>query len=661
MSFNPKGSDQQDLSQEALDNFKDSQGIKLVGKTGRSITRKGLHAAGKITVALAKSVISALIGLVAPLGIFLGIIIVLILILFAGIYWGMSEESILTDAVAQAHDIEAEKYATNRADKGNVFNTWLVPGESQKSRLGSWHKERIEWEKANELPPDNKKSLFAKYSTEDMPIKEYIDKDGSLKVKTIYDEGDIIHGWSFLGKLMDNDGKDQSLKNYWGDMYAPVLFDSLRFNNDNLMNDEYFRNEGFNDTGFEIRPYFYYKPSTITVTVVTEKGSHTYQYNIFLLVEAYSIRGHYQYGYEWRTTVSGNTTTTREYLKDTHRLDDGKEYLTTYLEKRLELEPAEKALMVDSVFEAMQGFTAKKEWMKWLLENNISQNQIISASAIPSEYFSMLQEASVITGIPTHVLAAIIMKESSWNPNAINEKSGCFGLTQLNPLFWEEWAVRYGFDPVTDQWNPRAQIIIGAQVLRGYMGSLPNFKSNNWDQDPSFRAAVAMYGGYGTDVAKAAGYINDIVAKAKAYNAKAVFPVLGFEINNITSGFGYRKHPLTGEYKLHGGIDVGCPTGSTVVSASAGIVTDTVRSSGKFGTIYGNYIIITDTNYKYLYAHLSDIQVTVGQSVTPGAKIGLSGNSGDSSGPHLHFGISTLEGDPRSYEGAVNPIPILLR
>lgn len=593
--------------------------------------------AGGLVKGLLKKTVTALIGIIGPLAFFLGIIIVLALILFMGIYWGMSEESILTDAVAQAQDVEVEKYATNRADKSNVFNTWVVPGE------GSWHERRV----ANE----NKNELFTKYQGGYTPSYQYNDS-GDLTVGGLGYNGEDMPGWTLLGRLVDNEGKDQKFKNYWGDVYAPILFDSLRFNDDNLMGNEDFRNRGLNDSGFNLKPYFYYKPSTITTTSTDSEGeTHTTVTHIFLLVEVYSVRGHIQYHYEWITETSENSSTTKEVLRDTDTIDNGKKYLTSFLEEHLELEPADKEIMVDSIFEAMQGFTAKKEWMQWLADNSINQNALISGASIPPEYFNMLKEASVATGIPVHILTAIILKESAWNPLAVNESTGCFGLTQLDPTYWVDRATRYGFNPVTDQWNPRAQIMIGAMVLRDLIGfnNMPDWDSRNWDKNPAFRAAMASYGGYGNNVDKAHAYIDDIVSKAKAYVAPAVFPVIGYSLANISSPFGYRASGF------HGAIDIACPTGSQVVSASAGIVTQSGWHSG-----YGNYIVITDANYDYFYAHLSKRDAQVNQLITPGTDIGLVGDTGSySQGAHLHFSISVIGGNPMTYVGAINPVTIL--
>ncbi|MBR5537219.1 MAG: peptidoglycan DD-metalloendopeptidase family protein [Clostridia bacterium] len=106
--------------------------------------------------------------------------------------------------------------------------------------------------------------------------------------------------------------------------------------------------------------------------------------------------------------------------------------------------------------------------------------------------------------------------------------------------------------------------------------------------------------------------------------------------NVITCKYGYRTHPVTRKYKLHTGIDLRCSTGTKVYAANKG----TVTTSG-YSSAWGNYIIINHGGgYTTLYAHLSRRNVAKGAAVKQGDVIGLSGNTGYSTGPHLHFEIN---------------------
>jgi len=110
-----------------------------------------------------------------------------------------------------------------------------------------------------------------------------------------------------------------------------------------------------------------------------------------------------------------------------------------------------------------------------------------------------------------------------------------------------------------------------------------------------------------------------------------VHPVEG----RITSGFGVRRDPFTEKHKFHKGIDLACSIGTKVVSAADGTV---VFAGVKKG--YGKTIIVEHKNgYRTLYGHLSKLIAKNGQSVKQGEKIALSGNTGRSTGPHLHFEV----------------------
>lgn len=103
----------------------------------------------------------------------------------------------------------------------------------------------------------------------------------------------------------------------------------------------------------------------------------------------------------------------------------------------------------------------------------------------------------------------------------------------------------------------------------------------------------------------------------------------------ITSWFGYRDDVGDVGTKYHEGIDIGVPEGTPVGAAGAG----TVTQAGWYGG-YGNAVIIDHGNgLETLYGHLSEVLVNVGDLVTQLQTIGLSGNTGNSTGPHLHFSV----------------------
>lgn len=122
----------------------------------------------------------------------------------------------------------------------------------------------------------------------------------------------------------------------------------------------------------------------------------------------------------------------------------------------------------------------------------------------------------------------------------------------------------------------------------------------------------------------------------------------------LTSSFGWRMHPIFHTQKQHRGQDIGVPVGSTIVSAAEGVVSHAGPMGG-----FGNAIMVTHSVngqiFTSVYAHLSNIGVSTGQHVGKGQFIGKSGNTGNSTGPHLHFEIH-VGNFSASGPSAVNPL-----
>ena len=120
-------------------------------------------------------------------------------------------------------------------------------------------------------------------------------------------------------------------------------------------------------------------------------------------------------------------------------------------------------------------------------------------------------------------------------------------------------------------------------------------------------------------------------------------PVLG----HLNSSYGYRDHPIDGQYQFHGGVDIGGQTGDPILAFASG----TVEYVGKDDS-YGLYLQIDHGNgVKSFYAHCSSICVSKGQSVEIGEQIGAVGSSGSATGPHLHLELKCngVHVDPAYY------------
>jgi murein DD-endopeptidase MepM/ murein hydrolase activator NlpD len=126
---------------------------------------------------------------------------------------------------------------------------------------------------------------------------------------------------------------------------------------------------------------------------------------------------------------------------------------------------------------------------------------------------------------------------------------------------------------------------------------------------------------------------NQLNLNQKLYESiPAIKPTVG---NYSINGFGMRRHPILGIRKFHSGLDINCNWGTPVRASGNGKVISVERQSG-FGLV-----VEIDHGFGYLtiYAHLSKALVKRGDRVTRGQLIAKSGNSGLSSGPHLHYEV----------------------
>lgn len=105
--------------------------------------------------------------------------------------------------------------------------------------------------------------------------------------------------------------------------------------------------------------------------------------------------------------------------------------------------------------------------------------------------------------------------------------------------------------------------------------------------------------------------------------------------SRVTSEFGYRSDPFTGETRGHTGMDLSVPTGTPIRAALPGTVT-----VAQYNSSYGYYVVVNHgSGLSTLYAHNSKLLVQVGQTVEAGDIVSLSGSTGRSTGPHLHFEV----------------------
>ncbi|MCF3123218.1 M23 family metallopeptidase [Streptomyces arenae] len=188
-----------------------------------------------------------------------------------------------------------------------------------------------------------------------------------------------------------------------------------------------------------------------------------------------------------------------------------------------------------------------------------------------------------------------------------------------------------------------AGISVAADGAKG--GSLPGVAVNSLQAQAAAQAKAADKARQ-AEAKKAADAQRAAAAKAAAW----VHPVTRY---TLSASFGLGGNMWAHK---HSGQDFAVPIGTQVDAAHTGTVVKAGPNGAGDGPAYGNAVVIKHADGTYSqYAHLSQVDVRVGQAVTTGQRIALSGNTGNSSGPHLHFEIRTTP----NYGSAVDPVAFL--
>lgn len=202
-------------------------------------------------------------------------------------------------------------------------------------------------------------------------------------------------------------------------------------------------------------------------------------------------------------------------------------------------------------------------------------------------------------------------------------------------------------DGLADPYNPRDSVFAAARQLAVLLAS----HNNNYED------SLTEYLHGDVDMARR------VIGKARLYTVftlpgiSMIWPISpdmdAFDL--ITSPFGMRRHPISGEYKLHTGVDIGVAEGTSILASHSGKVV----SSGYRGA-YGHCIIIQslDGSMETLYAHMRDHPLwEYGEMVGIGSVVGYVGSTGNSTGNHLHFEVRLQNngGEPSDPLSMVNP------
>ena len=557
-------------------------------------TTERIKLAARIAGRFAARKLLALLLPYLPVIAFVLFVFLLAAVLAAAIYSAFPQAGIygaLTGNKQSEEDVRAQEECESLCNKYNIEDTWLVDGEGS-------------------------------------PDHPFYPGKGKEK----------------FGRLVDRYGNDAKLVLDWGQVQAATLYWAYVEDRPEITS------RMREDATKGLHPYFYYKESHVTVS--TKDGSESY--TVYLLVEAYTIQGHFQYHYEWVTETHGEgenaVTVTYEKLSDTKQiLPDKWQRLKDWIQKtyKVNQNPDDLELARSAVWEAGAGFTRQKEWLQWLLYQYGGTPSYVSAASVPPELMPFFKEAESMFGIPWWFLAAVADQESSFSTSADNGGAGgvhCYGLMQVSDENWRHYAPLLGFDVNSDRDNPRAQIFVGA-----YMLSELGLKGVDWTQpDPVWQEktlpVLAFYGGFrsggGIDTQRCrVEYAGPIWVRAVNYrDCKSVWPVPGYY--HITCGFMAKDDLHPGG---HTGIDIGADMGAAVVSVSGGtVVYAGWQNPNDHSEGYGQYVAVRDGVHLYFYGHLSEIYVGKDWPVKPGDIIGAVGSTGHSTGPHLHFEVRDM-------------------
>ena len=271
------------------------------------------------------------------------------------------------------------------------------------------------------------------------------------------------------------------------------------------------------------------------------------------------------------------------------------------------------------------------------------------------KYLPIYMEAGEKYGVPWNILAAIHKVETDFGRNLGVSPVGARGHMQFMDKTWVGWRYPggtalgdlpdtvditdlnlikkyggYGMDGDGDGKADPNNPVDAIHTAAKYLAANKREGVDWFDPDgPVFR-----YNHSAAYVATVKSYADAFVAvPVSSLPSGWVFPVDGGE---ITSGYGMRKHPKTGIWRMHEGVDIGKYLGAPIRAVADGRV---VRSGPASG--YGWLIVIDHGGYQTAYAHMypKDVRVKMGDQVTKGQIIAKIGNNGMSTGPHLHLEV----------------------
>lgn len=621
---------------------------RTASAAGQAAARAGTGLAKKAAGRGARSLFRLLASFLGPyLGVALAIIFVLLLIFFlsVGVFGAMTagdaRTGLFTGVNQSPADPAIQAAYQKLADKANVEDlhqvaldsSWMVVSGGQEPK----------YPKTPLYPVEDSSARLEK------GVHSYYQQENYLPWGLIHS---VRLWWAFLKN-------DNTLLDNLNNMKSGEDFDAVERNIPQAVR--------ASTVAEDLHPYFYYIRRTFVTRYIPPPGSNakpsTDVEQVYLLVEQYTVEGWVQYSYKRvheDTTYPDGSEVIRDYdaQNGSHLVvPDRYQRIRNYLNSLYGMDPSDPQsdLMRLSVMEAGNGFVKHEQHVDWMLKN-YTPEIFVSSAMVPPEYTGYFKEAEQKFGIPAWFLEAVCERESSFDPSCDNGEAGhkfCFGLMQVNVDNWNEYAPRLGFDPVADKDNPRAQILVGAFILKSYLGNV-DWNSPNW-KDQTL-AGLAWYGGFRNSRGQVDqdalnrcrdGYANDIWRLADGFknHSNYCWPVKGPHI--VTSPFNVTDPAK----RIHHGVDIAADMGQPIYSVSGGYV----QEIGRGDPVYGNYVVVNDTVHTYKYAHFSSVSVQQNQAVEAGVTVlGLAGATGDATGPHLHLEIVDL-----ATGSLINPLDVI--
>ncbi|MEV8396703.1 peptidoglycan DD-metalloendopeptidase family protein [Streptomyces niveus] len=283
---------------------------------------------------------------------------------------------------------------------------------------------------------------------------------------------------------------------------------------------------------------------------------------------------------------------------------------------------------------------------------------------VPAQYAPLIMKAaaSCKEGLPPAILAAQLQQESGFDPG-VTSGAGAQGIAQFMPGTWPTWATDGNGDGRKDPWDPADAIPSQGRMMCSLLRQAKQHP--DWNGSPVEMALAGYNAGFGRvqqyrgvpPRSFAAGQTYHYVQIIMANSVKLTLPDAGPSGGKwalpveAPASTPYQQHGSAWSSGYHTGVDFAVPAGTPVRAVGPGVVV----AAGNSGP-YGNQVVIRhDDGTHSQYAHLSLLSVTAGARVQGGDRIGLSGATGNVTGPHLHFEIRTGP----AYGSDISPLPYL--